>query len=104
MEKFITYIYMYIVNLAIVILTIVFITEFHDNYFNKEHLYSISTTVTATDRENDIVTVTEINGSNKWEFYSVEDWEVGDSCALTMYDNKTEQVFDDEIIRTTYCG
>ena len=92
MEKFITYILIPIVSLAIVVLTIVFATEFHDKYFNKEHLYSISTTVT------------EINNDNIWEFYGVEDWEVGDSCALTMYDNKTEQIFDDEIIRTTYCG
>ena len=92
MEKFITYILIPIVSLTIVILTIVFATEFHDKYFNKEHLYSISTTVT------------EINDGNIWEFYGVEDWEVGDSCALTMYYNKTEQIFDDEIIRTTYCG
>ena len=94
MEKFITYILIPIVSLTIVVLTIVFATEFHDKYFNKEHLYSISTTVTAI----------EINNGNIWEFYGVEDWEVGDSCALTMYDNKTEQIFDDEIIRTTYCG
>ena len=92
MEKFITYILIPVVSLIIVVLTIIFATEFHDKYFNKEHLYSISTTVT------------EINNGNIWEFYGVEDWEVGDSCALTMYDNKTEQIFDDEIIRTTYCG
>lgn len=104
MGKSITYILIPIASLIIVVLTIIFATEFHDKYFNKEHLYSISTTVTAIDRENDVVTVTEINGGNIWEFYGVEDWEVGDSCALTMYDNKTEQIFDDEIIRTTYCG
>ena len=36
MEKFITYILIPIVSLAIVVLTIVFATEFHDKYFNKE--------------------------------------------------------------------
>ena len=74
MEKFITYILIPIVSLTIVVLTIVFATEFHDKYFNKEHLYSISTTVTAIDRKNDVVTVTEINNGNIWEFYEDEDW------------------------------
>ena len=67
-------------------------------------VYSLSTVVTDLDRERDIVTVEELDGSNVWTFYGVEDWEINDICSLTMSNNNTPKIYDDIIIGTTYGG
>ena len=67
-------------------------------------VYSLSTVVTDLDRERDIVTVEEFDGSNVWTFYGVEDWEINDICSLTMFNNNTPKIYDDIIIGTTYGG
>ena len=67
-------------------------------------VYSLSTVVTDLDRERDIVTVEELDGSNVWTFYGVEDWELNDICSLTMFNNNTPKIYDDIIIGTTYGG
>ena len=67
-------------------------------------VYSLSTVVTDLDRERDIVTVEELDGSNVWTFYGVEDWEINDICSLTMFNNNTPKIYDDIIIGTTYGG
>nr|DAR20345.1 MAG TPA: hypothetical protein [Caudoviricetes sp.] len=65
------------------------------------HLYPLSTVV--TEINNDIVTVEDSNG-NIWSFNGVEDWQVGDCCALIMHDNSTSEIIDDTIISTQYQG
>lgn len=65
------------------------------------HLYPLSTTV--TEINNNTVTVEDSNG-NLWSFDGVEDWEVGDGCALIMHDNNTKDIYDDVIISTRYQG
>ena len=67
-------------------------------------VYSLSTVVTDLDKERDIVTVEELDGSNVWTFYGVEDWEINDICSLTMLNNNTPKIYDDIIIGTTYGG
>ena len=67
-------------------------------------VYSLSTVVTDLDRERDIVTVEELDGSNVWTFYGVEAWEINDICSLTMFNNNTPKIYDDIIIGTTYGG
>ena len=67
-------------------------------------VYSLSTVVTDLDRERDIVTVEELDGSNVWTFYGVEDWEINDICSLTMFNNNTPKIYDAIIIGTTYGG
>ncbi len=74
------------------------------NVYQSNTLYSLSTIVTDIDTERDIVTVEELNGSNVWTFYGVEDWEVNDICSLTMFNNNTPKINDDIIIGTTYGG
>lgn len=74
------------------------------NAYQSNTLYSLSTVVTDIDKERDIVTVEELNGSNIWTFYGVEDWEVNDICSLTMFNNNTSKINDDIIIGTTYGG
>ena len=74
------------------------------NTYQENTLYSLSTIVTDLDKERDIVTVEELDGSNIWTFYGVEDWEVNDICSSTMFNNNTPKICDDIIIGTTYGG
>ena len=74
------------------------------NICQNNMVYSLSTIVTDLDREHDIVTVEELDGSNVWTFYGVEDWEINDICSLTMFNNNTPKIYDDIIIGTTYGG
>ena len=74
------------------------------NICQNNMVYSLSTIVTDLDRERDIVTVEELDGSNVWTFYGVEDWELNDICSLTMFNNNTPEIYDDIIIGTTYGG
>lgn len=67
---------------------------------NAEY-YTLTTCVVELDRENDVVTVEDSTG-NHWEFYGVEDWQIGDCASLLMWDNGTESIFDDEIYKAKY--
>lgn len=71
------------------------------NANQQKHLYPLTTTV--TEIENNTVTVEDSNG-NLWSFNGVEDWQVGDGCALIMHDNSTSKIIDDTIISTRYQG
>lgn len=71
--------------------------------YTADELYSISTTVSDIDKISDFVICTDFSG-NEWAFYGVEDWAVGDIAALTMSNNNTLEIEDDEIITATYCG
>lgn len=74
-----------------------------EDSYKAENIYSISTIVDNVDYENDIVIVIDSIG-NEWVFEGCEDWFVGDVCVLTMYDNSTDVITDDVIIKTTYNG
>lgn len=89
-----------------IIISLAIVAAFMDLSFAKlynanqqKHLYPITTTV--TEIENDTVTVEDSNG-NLWSFDGAEDWQVGDGCALIMYDNSTREIIDDTIISTRY--
>ena len=66
-----------------------------------KNLYPLSTVVTEINIKDDSVTVEDPNG-NLWDFYGIEDWEVGDGCSLLMDNNGTENIEDDIIISTQY--
>lgn len=68
-----------------------------------ENMYPLSTIVTEINIKDDSVTVEDSNG-NLWLFNGVEDWQVGDGCALIMNDNNTKDIRDDTIISTRYQG
>lgn len=56
------------------------------------------------DAAADVVTVEDGEGL-LWEFYGVEDWEIGDVAALLMDDSGTpDYILDDAIISATYAG
>lgn len=88
----------------LIMATLIFgVAAFSSDYKQIDRVYSLSTVVTAIDKANDTVTVTDFNG-NDWQFTGVEDWFVGDICALTMDNMATDEIFDDEIINCKYCG
>lgn len=66
-------------------------------------IYPRTMTVTEINTESDVVTITDSVGY-VWEFYGVEDWEIGDICSCIMHTNSTEIITDDEIITVRYNG
>ena len=58
--------------------------------------YALTTEIVEIDLDNDIVTCEDFNG-NLWEFYGVEDWEIGDCASLLMNDQGTPSIYDDAI-------
>ena len=69
----------------------------------KPDYYALATTVNAIDRDTDVVTCEDYTG-NLWEFYGVEDWQVGDNANLLMDTMGTESIYDDEVCGATYGG
>lgn len=68
-----------------------------------EEIYPLTTIVIETDYITDVVTVEDFNG-NQWQFEVVEDWMVDDICSLIMYNNGTEIIYDDQIVKAHYNG
>jgi len=66
-------------------------------------LYPRAGYVCELDRENDTVIIEDASGF-LWEIEEIEDWCVGDGCAMIMYDNGTPEVFDDAIVSIRYNG
>lgn len=69
-----------------------------------ENYYPLSCYVDYIDYDNNIVTVVDFGTENEWEFEGVEDWMEGDICSMIMYDNGTQTIYDDEIVKVKYCG
>lgn len=63
--------------------------------------YALTTQVVEINAENDVVVVEDFNG-NLWEFYGVEDWQVGDCASLIMNSRGTVSVEDDRIEDARY--
>jgi hypothetical protein len=67
-------------------------------------IYPLTVQVAELDHEADVVVCVDSAG-NGWEFYGVEDWQVGDFVSLLMDDNGTpETIYDDVITMTRYAG
>lgn len=66
-------------------------------------LYPLTTIITAVDAENDVVECQDCNG-NVWEFTGCDDWQVEDVASLIVFNNKTDDITDDEIIMANYGG
>ena len=63
--------------------------------------YTRMAQVVEIDTINDTVVCADSTGE-AWEFYGVEDWQEGDFIVLTMDNNGTKNIYDDEIIKTIY--
>lgn len=71
----------------------------------KDHeVYPLTVQVVELDRNADVVMCVDGAG-NGWEFYGVEDWQVGDFASLLMDNNgTTETIYDDVITMAHYAG
>ena len=98
-----TYLSFLVIILALIIMVCPILAAcgvFHSDAVAIEN-YAMTAIVIETDCNSDMVTIKDANG-NKWQFYSVEDWEVNDCVSLIMCDNGTPQIFDDIIVITRY--
>lgn len=68
-----------------------------------DNLYAKSMLVYEVDREYDILYLTDANG-NGWEYVGIEDLGVGDIVDCLMYDNQTDIIYDDKIVKLQYSG
>lgn len=53
------------------------------------------------DIDNDVVTIIDSEG-NVFQFEDADDWEVDDFLTAIMFDNDTDWIDDDVIIKTTF--
>lgn len=67
----------------------------------KVNHYPLTTVVSSVEYSTDTVEVEDGNGTI-WAFTGCEDWQIGDTCSLIMSDNGTENIYDDEIVKTKY--
>lgn len=101
MKDFITALLIIVLVFALIALCIFIVThgqkpkDIGENLTNGWY-YALTTKVVAIDQEADIVTCEDCNG-NLWEFYGVEDWEVGDCASLLMESHGTAKIEDDTI-------
>ena len=64
-------------------------------------LYPKTGAVTSIWKDDDMVTVMDCNGY-LWDFYGIEDWQVGDTCSMIMDSNGTANIYDDTIVMVHY--
>ncbi len=69
----------------------------------NEEIYPRTMVVSEIDAGSDTVVLTDSVGF-EWEFYGIEDWQVGDICSCIMDDNGTENIEDDIIVDAKYNG
>lgn len=73
------------------------------NTNSEANLYPTTAVVYELDRENDLVTVEDVNG-NLWQFEGCKDWEINDICSMLMNGCGTTSIYDDEIVIVRYSG
>lgn len=68
-------------------------------------LYPTSMIVKEFDEKTNVVVMETWSGiSYTYEDKSGEYWLKGDICSCIMYDNETEEILDDVILKTRYTG
>lgn len=65
------------------------------------HLYAKSGVVVSVNVYEDVVRFVDTRGA-EWEFYGIEDWQVGDRLCAIFDDAGTLNPYDDAVIRATY--
>lgn len=83
--------------------TVLLVACRHPACANTTETYPMAGVVVDLDREHDVVNVSIASGL-LYEFYGVEDWDIGDIAAMTMDDNGTETILDDKIVDARYAG
>lgn len=83
------------------ILTIFICVSISTHYEN--HYYPTTMIITKLDHDNDIIIMEDFKG-HVWMYDGIEDNLIGDVISCIMYDNKTELIYDDKIIKIKYSG
>ena len=76
--------------IAFVLVVILFVANMINNYSTK---YEIDATIISTEEE----TIAKDKNGNLWAFEN-DEFKIGDRVKLTMNDNHTPQIEDDEIL------
>ena len=85
-------------------LPVLMYVEYQAEVKAEHSVYPLTVQVVELDHDADVVVCVDGAG-NDWEFYGVEDWQVGDFASLLMDDNGTaETIYDDVITMTHYAG
>ena len=94
-----------ILFVLLVIAMISFCCMDYNKAAEPEHsIYPLTAQIVELDHNADVVVCVDGTG-NCWEFYGVEDWQVGDFASLLMDDNgTTETVYDDVITMICHAG
>lgn len=117
MKKFDTVFNVVIVILAIIaIITIVSVESASNAYARSEdsseniryycdntEYYANTAVITGFDYARDIV-ICEDSAGRVWEFYEIDDWEIGDCVSLLLNNVGTQFVTDDIIVSARYSG
>ena len=69
----------------------------------KGQEYAQTTVVIEVDEVNHIVTCEDFNGV-LWQFYSYDEWFIGDIATMIMNNNDTPIIYDDIIVHIMYDG
>lgn len=93
-DKIFTYLYLVLFGFLLGMLFIIILDS------NSEY-YARGAVVTEINQERDLAVVKDCEGL-VWEFYGIEDLCVGDGCVMVLQTNKTEEIFDDEIVSVHY--
>lgn len=85
------------------LLGMMMLSSINTNTYDIDNLYAKSMIVYEVDREYDILYLTDSNG-NGWEYIGIEDFGIGDVVDCLMYDNQTDIIYDDKIVKLQYSG
>ena len=90
------------INVALLIALFITIGAKADT-IDKENIYNKCMVITNLDYQTDIVTC-ETSTGFIFEFYGCEDYLINDIIICTMNNKGTKEIFDDEIIDTSFSG
>lgn len=95
-----------LIGISVVVVTVFISMIFFSMPARAEEteLYPRAAIITELDLNEDLVTCVDAAGCI-WQFYGVEDFDIGDIVALILWNAGTpESIFDDEIIDAVYAG
>lgn len=69
--------------------------------FCSQTCYPAFGEIVAIDETENYFTIQDSTG-NYWEYSDIEDWQIGDSCAMIMFTKCTKDISDDMILKLKY--
>ena len=88
---------------CVVMVLVLFSDKFSHEKNPAPTLYPMTAIITEILENENTVIIKNYNGQ-EWTFKGVEDWIVGDVCALIMDNQNTPEIKDDVIVEVRYSG